>query len=77
MFVYVLSGRRMMARTPMLLCLFAGLLLAALGAEVLFDPDEPLFFRLFFGAPVLGGLQLYYLGRSYFSAANKTLEPTR
>jgi hypothetical protein len=77
MFVYILSGRRMMNRTAMFICLLAGLLLAARGTQVLFDSDEPMFFRLFFLAPFLGGLQLYYLGRSYFSAANKTMEPTR
>src|SRR3712207_4937634 len=54
MLVFVLTGRRMLTRIVMFLCLIAGLLLAAKGTELLFDPVEPLFFRLFFAAPFLG-----------------------
>jgi hypothetical protein len=77
MFIYVMGGRREISRTAMALFTLCGLSLSGYIAAGFLRSGAPLLLTLPFSAPFLCGLHPLYLGRSYFSSANKTMEPTR
>jgi hypothetical protein len=76
MLQFLLNGRRDLPRLAMAIYTLMGLSVAGGGAWSFMSSGSP-FLSVVFSAPFACGLLLLFLGRSYFSSANKTMEPTR
>jgi hypothetical protein len=75
--MFVLFGTRLLSGRFALICSSAGLLLSGWAAVGFLGSKDLKLFFLIPAGPFLGGLHLLYLGRSYFTVADKNVEPTR
>jgi hypothetical protein len=75
--LFILCQTRLLSRRALLACSLAGLVLSGWAATGLLMSETTRFLSIVPAAPFVCGLHLLYLGRSYFTAANKPMEPTR
>ena len=77
LFQFIVDGRRPLPIWLLRVCTAAGLIVSGWVTVSLIWSGAPVAFVLVPAAPLLCGLHLLYLGRSYFQAASQPVEPTR